>query len=1143
MKKFYWYKGGYLDKIISLKTLKYMRNTLVLILITFFQVYAEDSYSQNTRLDLELSDVSILDVLEEIENRSEYYFLFNARLVDIEKKVSVTGKNQTISDVLNSMFAGTNIKYLVIDRQIILSPEKMLGKKVIVQQNYITGKVTDPDGNPLVGVTAIIKETNKGTLTDAEGKFALELSPGDRTIVFSFIGMKTQEVDISGRTYIETVMEVEIQQIDEVVAIGYMTQKKADVTGSVAIISNDDIKRSKSANVFKLLQGKVPGVVIQTDGNPVESVDIQIRGITSINASPPLLVIDGLPTTLNMRNINPNDIESIQILKDAASASIYGSRAASGVILITTKQGSKGATQISYDATVGAAAFLNPPEMLNTQQYGRVLWQAAINDGLDPNETFQIYDYEWHTNENNIPVLDRVIPVEWLNSEQTQRSADTDWFKETTRLGLQQNHNLTFQSGTENAKHLFSINYYDNNGTQITTFFKRGSARMNSSYDFFNGRLKVGENISVAYSNYRNDNQMYRMLTLPPIVPVYDIYGGWGGAAVNMGMDTEFNNPVRALELNKGNVRNQILGIGNIFAELEPLPNLHFKTQFGLEHSSYYYRDITFTFYEAGGKAFTENGVTNHQDNTTSWTFTNTLLYNLLRENYTMDLLGGVEAYRYSNEYTKVFRDNILLETYDYAYLDAATGGRMTMAGVGNKNTLLSYFAKGNFTLMNKYLLSGTIRYDGSSKFPQKNKFGFFPAVSVGWRLSEESFLDNLPFISHLQVRASWGMNGNQNIPSNAINTSYSADYVATSYDIRGQGGGALPSGYRMVWQGNPDLRWEATEQTNLGLDFRMFNNRLNGSFDYFHKVTDGMLFTQTYMGAVGEGANMWINAANMTNNGIEAVVSYSSNPTNEFTYTVTGNISSYKNRIDDLPESVKYQYGGNGLDDNILGRPLNSLYGFIVEGIFQNQDEVDEAPDQPGKGVGRLKYKDLDHDGSITYEHDQTWIGVSDPDFSFGLNFSAQYRNFDFNMFWHGLAGMDIRAANKEFSDFFVIGIIPGQNKRTRILDSWTQTNTNTDIPALSMTNSNAEDRMSTYWIESGDYMKLRNIELGYTLPDDILRRLNARKLRVFVSAQNVITIAKRWGDKAFSGEDPELPGNQYQLPTTFLFGINSTF
>jgi TonB-linked SusC/RagA family outer membrane protein len=1014
-------------------------------------------------------------------------------------------------------------------------------------QETVTGTVTDEDELPIPGVTVQVKGTNRGVNTDFDGKFSLEAN-GDDVLIFSFVGYRTVELPVDGKTDIEVSLEVDRAELDAVVVTGYMKQRKADLTGAVATVSSDDIEKNAYSNVMQGLQGRLPGVQITGDGSPSGNVNVQIRGLTSMRSSPPLVVIDGLPTNISLNDINPNDIASLQVLKDAASASIYGSRAASGVILIETKKGKIGETKINYNGSFGVSTYLDKLDLMNTQQYGEALWQAAVNGGSDPNSMTQIYEYDWYVDANGNPVLDNATPVEWLNQDQTMPSADTDWFEEGTQLGVQNNHTVTLTSGTEKAKSMFSLNYYENQGTQIHSKFQRYAIRLNTEYSLLNDRLTVGENLSLSHTKQNNQNVMRSLLIMPPIVPVYTTDGGWGGSAMGMGMD-DYNNPVRASTVNKDNYNNAYNIVGNIYANFEVIDNLNLKTSYGVDYNAGYGRHIDFTWREGGGKADTNNGVRSFRRNALTSTWTNTLNYGFETGNHQLDFVAGMETVRYVFEDVDGYRRDIELEDNDYAFLNSATGNQ-EVSGGGNEWTLLSYFSKFNYVFDDKYLLSATVRYDGSSKFGKNNRFGFFPAVSGGWRISEENFLQDNELISNLKLRASWGLNGNSNIPTNALVNIYDAAYHSgvsgTSYGLAGNETGALYSGYRKVHTGNQNLQWESTTQTNLGLDFGFFGGALAGSFDYFYKRTEGMLYEPPYLAAIGEAGNQWINAANMTNTGAELIVTYFSKPVGDFSYSITGNLSSFRNEIDNLPESVRYAYGGNGLDDDITGRPLNSYYGFIADGLFRTQDEVDNSPEQQGKGLGRIRYLDLNGDGQITWEHDRTWLGVSDPDFAYGLNFEAKYKNLDFSMFWQGVAGNTVKNDWKTYSDFWNVWTQQGFNHSTRLIDAWSPTNPDSDIPAASLIDPNDEKRLSTYFMESGSYLKLRHVELGYTIPENFASRAGFQNARLYVNAQNLVNLTKWWGDDAFTGIDPETPSQAgeysapYLRPQIFLVGIN---
>jgi TonB-linked SusC/RagA family outer membrane protein len=1008
----------------------------------------------------------------------------------------------------------------------------------------IRGIVTDNTGAAMPGVTVVVKGTLTGIITGLNGEYVITVRPNYQKLVFTSIGMKTVERDILGQSQIDVVMTEDIIGLDEIVVTGYMTQKKADLTGSIAVIDKKDLENISTSNVLVSMQGKIPGVYITTDGNPAENMSIEIRGRTSSTSTSPLIVIDGLPTTANLREINALDIESMQVLKDAASASIYGSRAASGVILITTKQGRPGDFSVTYDGSVGMNTYIRIPDLMNTEQYGRTIWQAAVNDGLDPNQQTQLYDFDWGYEGVN-PKLNGMTTVEWLNSAQTLKASDTDWFDALTQNGIRQNHQLSISSATEKARQLFSVNYFENNGAQIHTYLKRISGRINTSYDLLDGRLKIGENLGLTSTVYNDQNGIYRALVMPPIAPEYAIDGvSWGGSAMESGMD-EHRHPTKDQILNKDNSSKRMKLIGSVFADLSLFKGFSLRTQYGIEYSTRDYRNIDFTWQEVGGQADALNSVSSYYSKSMIWTWTNTAQYSYSSDIHNIDVLAGMESFRDYGESFSATRELLELENYDYAYLNAATGN-LTASGSGSEVTMVSYFGKLNYSLLNKYLVGITARFDGCSKFSNKNKFGFFPSASLGWRISGEDFMSGLDVISDLKLRVSWGMNGNSNISTNAVYDYYSANYASTSYMIDGGKEGLMPSGYYLTHRGNPDIFWEASEQTNLGLDFGILDNRLYGTLDLYHKITEGMLYEPSYIGTIGEGGATWINAADMTNKGIELGLTLTSKPNSKLYYSITGNFASNSNKIDNLPDAVVYSYGGNGLGDNILGRPFRSFYGFVFDGLYQTQQEVDEGPEQNGKRIGGMKFKDLDGDGRITEEYDRTWIGVREPVLTYGLNTYLEYKGIDLNFFLQGVIGNDVNNDYKLLSDFYNTGVIAGRNHSTRLLTAWTPYNTSSTIPALSITNVNEEIRLSTYFIEKGSYLKLRNIELGYTLPGLTSQKFYVKKLRVYASAENTLLICKRKGDNAFTGVDPESGSdftNAYDRPSVFTFGISATF
>lgn len=1034
------------------------------------------------------------------------------------------------------------------------------------QQNKITGKVTDDKSQPLAGVAVTIKQTNTGTSTDAGGNFSIQAAKG-QVLEFSYLGKISQEEIVGTTSSINIVLkEQEASNLNEVIVTGYMTQKKADLTGAVAVVTQKELNKSHgTSNVLQSLQGVVPGLHISTDGSPAGNVNVQVRGLTSLNGASPLIVVDGVPSYMNLRDINPENIASMQVLKDAYSASIYGTQGGAGVILIQTKKGQSGKAKISYSGSVGVSNFSNKPEMLNTQQYGQALWQAAVNDGHDtpnddPNNYTQIYNYDWHKDANGVPVLDKVTPRQYLNADSTMMAANTNWVDAISQSGIQNNHQLTISGGSEKSTSLLSINFLQNEGTQIYTGLKRFTVRVNTEYKVINDHFTIGENVEASHLIVNDQNVMHSALIEPPIIPVHTTNGGWGGSAVALGMD-DYWNPVRELTLNKdnGNRNNKIYG--DIHANVMFLKNFIFHTQLGLIYTDGYHRNIQFTFQEGGGKFNPISSIDQWYWKESTLDLTNTLQYKLNSGKHNLDLLAGMEANKYVTETMDANRQSIAFQNYDYAYLSTATGN-MSMSGGGDKYNLMSYFGKFNYSYNSKYLLSGSLRYDGSSKFGINNRFVLFPALSAGWRLSSEDFLANNKTISDLKIRASWGRNGSlANINSLASQTFFGSDYNFTSYSIGGSETGSLPSGYYRVQTGNTDLRWEATNQTNIGLDFGFLNQKISGSLDFYRKYTDGMLIQPPYLGTFGEGAYQYINAANMTNKGVEFSVAYQGKAGKNFSYLLRGNIAYNKNVVNDLPQTVTYSWGGTSQKgDGIEGHPWGSYYGFITDGIFQNQEEVDKSATQPGKGVGRMRYKDISGpdgkpDGVIDYDYDRTWIGnnvVVDnaglstvvPKYEYGFSLNFTYKNLDLSMFWQGVAGVHVYDGWKTYSDFWNVWVQNGFNHPTRVLDAWTPTNTGSTIPALSLNNVNDELRMSTYFIEPGQYLKLRNIQLGYSLPKSFSSRLGMDRFYFYVMGENLIMFKS----KSFTGPDPETAdgrsyANPYVRPQVFKAGIEVGF
>ncbi|KEO75468.1 SusC/RagA family TonB-linked outer membrane protein [Anditalea andensis] len=1007
--------------------------------------------------------------------------------------------------------------------------------QVKAQERLITGKVVDnvtEEGIP--GVNIRIQGTpDRGTVTDIDGNFSINADESS-ILLFSFIGYISQKMPIGNQSILNIILEEDLISLESVVVTGYQTERKKDITGAVTVADVGEMKKQAVANPMKALQGRVAGMTITGNGSPSAPATVRIRGIGTLNNNDPLYIIDGVPTKAGMHELNPADIESLQVLKDASATSIYGSRAANGVIIITTKRGTKGVMQVSANVYSSVSAFTTRREMLDTQGYGRALWQAHINNGTDPNINSVQYTFDWAVDPETGPVLNSVSVPEFLDNNRTMRSSNTDWFDEISRVGLIQNYDFSVSNGNENGNYLLSVGYFENQGVIKTTEFNRLSVRLNSDYHLLNGRVTIGQNLSLTKSGEVEGNPMNEAMQALPILPVRTEDGGWGGPVGGM---NDRQNPVRLLEDNRHNNYDFQRLFGNFFADVKLFEGLSFRTNYGIDYGNYNSRQYR-KRYTSGFLNNPVNRLESNQSHSVKTTWTNTLNYNLLLKDHRLDVIIGTELYE--DNYTSFWasREGFVVEDDEFMHLDAGTGIKDN-GGSAAKHVLFSYFARANYSLLDKYLLSATVRYDGSSRFGQNNRFGTFPAFSAGWRISDEAFIsDNTSVIDDLKLRFGWGMTGNQEIDNNAIYNLYVTDYNGTSYDINGNKSGVLPSGFKLTQNANPNLRWEASTMTNLGLDFEILNQKLYGSAEVYIRKTDDILLLPPYIGVLGEGGNQWVNGASMENKGFELTLGSRTRIGNEFVLLLNGNFDLYRNRITHLPSEVVNAYGGDGRGQNILGRPINSFFGYVADGLFRSQDEVEAHGIQPGKGLGRIRYQDLNGDGVID-DYDRTWIGNPHPDFSIGLNASLEYRNFDFSIFFQGVFGVDVINDFKYNTDFWSASET-GSNKGARLLNSWSLSNQTSDIPAISLVDNNWESRFSTYFIENGSYLKLRNFQMGYTFNESMINRMGLQSLRFYIGGDHLGILFK---SKSFTGIDPENPGFGYPNPAVGTAGVNVRF
>ncbi len=1031
-------------------------------------------------------------------------------------------------------------------KRFLLSFMLMLTCTLVYAQTEITGTVVDETGETVIGATVIEKGTTNGTVTDFDGVFTLKVNPG-ATLVFSYVGYLNVEMPAANGMVVT--MKEDALALNEIVVTGYTTQRKADLTGAVSVVSVTDLVKQNENNPIKAMQGRVPGMNISADGNPSGAATVRIRGTGTLNNNDPLYIIDGVPTKAGMHELNGNDIESIQVLKDAASASIYGSRAANGVIIITTKGGKDGKVKIDFDASLSVQTYAHKMKVLNAKEFGQTMWQGYVNDGLNPNLNGLGYYYDWSYDAKGVPVLNYITMNKYLDPAGITPAADTDWFKETTRTGFVQQYNLSLSQGTENGTSFFSLGYYKNDGIIKKSDFQRLSARMNSTYKLLNvGDRKivtVGEHFTV---NRTNELQapggfLENVLQFNPSLPVYTTKGTYAGP---VGGYPDRENPVARLDRNSDNRYTYWRMFGDAFININPIADFNIKSTFGLDYSQKQQRIFTYPITE-GTVANSTNAVEPKQEHWTKWMWNAIATYNLERGAHRGDIMIGTELNREDDSWLSAKAYDFAVLNPDYMWPNAAVG-EAEAYGSGEGYTLVSFFGKLNYTYADRYLASLTLRYDGSSRFGRNNRYGTFPSVSLGWRISEENFMKSLDWLDNLKLRASWGQTGNQEISNIARYTIFESNYgeagfggqsYGTSYDIAGTNGGqTLPSGFKRNQLGNDNLKWETTTQTNLGVDFGMLRNALYGSFEWYYKKTTDILVYMPGIGVMGEGSSQWINAGEMTNKGIELNVGYRGS-VGDFQYDIAGNIGTYRNKVTKLPETLAAAgtFGGNGVE-SVVGHPMGAQVGYVYDGIFKSQDEIDNHAAQNGAGLGRIRWKDLNKDGVIN-EKDQKWIYSPVPDFTWGLNVYLEYKNFDFTMFWQGVQGVDVISDLKRETDLWAGLNITNLNKGRRLLDAWTPNNPSSNIPAVSTMDNNNEKRVSSYFVEDGSFAKMRNIQLGYNFGSNVCDKLHIARLRMYVSAQNLLTIKS----KSFTGVDPENPNFGYPIPLNVTYGLNVSF
>ncbi|MCS3735546.1 SusC/RagA family TonB-linked outer membrane protein [Mucilaginibacter dorajii] len=1071
----------------------------------------------------------------------------------------------------------------------------LVSSLVVTAQTKYKGKVIGSDDKlPIIGASVRIQGSTTGAVTDVNGEFSLNLNAG-QTLVVSYIGYQTAEVKVGGNTSLTITLVAGNNALNEVVVTGYTSQRKKDITGSVAVVNVASLKTVPSGNTAALLQGQAAGVTVITSGNPGGGAAVNVRGVGSVFSTAPLVLIDGVQGTLN--DISPNDIESIQVLKDAGSAAIYGVRGSNGVVVVTTKKGKSGAPTITYDAYYGTQRPLADGfKLADSKTYVEALYESYKNtpkaDGTspladgnaqyDPNKTgtWTIPQYITPAGANSSNPLTN--PSTYVlnpglkggdNQITKANQQGTDWFHEVFKPAPIQSHNVTASGGTDKSTYLMSINYLNQQGTLIDTYFKRYSVRANTMFNIGN-HIRVGENAYVFYkrnpnvSNNQNEgNAISYIYREPPVIPVYDIMGNYAGT--RSGSLGNSSNPVARQERTKNDRNNNWDINGNIFAEVDFLKHFTIRTSFGGTVDNYYYYYFTPTAYENSEGNTTTNSYTEVAGFNSNYTWTNTLNYNQQFGKHNVKFLAGTEAITKSGRGIQAGGSNYAL-SYDPNYVTVANGlgtpSNAVPTGALYNNTLLSQFGRLDYNFDDKYLVSGTLRHDGSSFFAPGHQWGTFPSATAGWRISKESFMKNVSWLNDLKLRVGYGtlgsLSGVETQASNAY-TLYSQSPGNSNYDIGGFGGSNNAVGTYRVQLGNTVTTWETDKIKNIGIDATIINNRLDFSLEYFEKSISNLLFTtqdpSVALATVSVERKPYVNGGNISNKGLELTANYHGNVGSEFKFDLGLNLSHYSNKVVSLNNGALY-YDKNSAGSTRLqnfvrlqpGQPVGEFYGYKVIGLYKDAADIAASPTDPNAHPGLFKYQDTNHDGKINSD-DKTFIGNPNPKFTGGFTLNMSYKGFDFNAFLYGSFGGKVFNYVKYWTYFPQVftGNVSADILGPKVWKPGAD-NTNATIPVLTrLANADNTGDPNSWYVESGTYVRLKSLTLGYTIPNSKIKSLGIKKLRVYFLANNLFTITK------YSGLDPELQNSDLKDNTSFgidfgnypanqkiyNIGVNATF
>lgn len=1094
-----------------------MRISTFLLMVCVFCSYAGNAHSQNAKVSIRMNNVKLDKILDEIENQTDYLFIYNNQ-VDINKITSVKVKNEAVAQVLDRTLSGTGINYELEGTHIILTTEAIKDLHAQQQAKTVTGTVTDASGEPIIGANIRIKGTTTGTITDIDGNFSIEAEP-QSVIEVSYIGYLTQETVINNQKSIRFLLKEDTKTLDEVVVIGYGVQKKADLTGSVANINTEKLNTQSNANIGQALQGKIAGVdIVSQGGAPGSGTRIMIRGIGTLNNASPLYIVDGMYMN-SIDHINPNDIASIDVLKDASSAAIYGSRAANGVIIVTTKEGSntEGKPIIDLSVNLGISTASKFLDMLDAKGWAEVTTIARQAIGK--------------------PALDMATDL--------ANKPDNDWQDIMFRPALMQNYNLSVKGGGKYSTYYTGLGYFNQDGIVKGTNYQRYNIQ--SKNDYKRGIFSAGTNLIISFSHDKPLHQELRggmIGTILQSVPTLEKYddtreGGYGGT---YGDVVNIPHPLAIIDDNIMDRYNENVKIfANLYAQIELFKGLKYKLNLTPDFSFERYKNYL-NKYDFGLATNSITQLTERQRRRRNILVENLLTFDRTFGEHKISALAGYTYQDSRFRHIQAYGEGL---PQGLEEIDAATTNRSN-EGNSWRSVLTSILGRVFYSYQNKYLFTATIRRDGSSKFGKNNRYGYFPSFSLGWNVAEEKFMENVHWLDQLKLRGGYGVLGNQEID----NYQYSSTITTGINYPDGNGGllqGAFPKNFA-----NPDIKWEETAMTNVGIDFMAFNNRLSLTADYYVKNTKDILLTVPIPISSG-GANDPIrNAGKIRNNGFEFNLGWMDQPNPDISYGINLIGSFNKNKVIAMGSESGSIKGGS-TNQNITtsetkaGYPIGGYWLISTAGYFNSQEEVDAyAKDgkkiQPAAEPGDIKFVDANNDGVIN-DDDRVFQGSPFPDFTFALNGNMRYKNFDLSIGLQGVLGNKIYNATRQTLE----DVTKGSNFLASCLDYWTPENKNASHPRLTWDDPNRNTRAeSDRYLENGSYLRLRSVQLGYTFPQTWFKGA-IQHARVYINAENLFTIT------SYSGYSPDVNADNanyrgfdnfiYPTNRTFMLGLNVTF